>query len=57
MITRDRQVYFAFHLEPVFVHKTMIPILITHSQREAYMDLVENRGGGRRQEVEEPQGM
>ena len=30
--------------------------LITHSQREAYMDLVENDGGGS-QEVKEPQGM
>ena len=34
--------------------------LITHSQREAYMDLVENGGGGGgagRQQVQEPQGM
>ena len=32
--------------------------LITHSQREAYMDLVANSaGGGGRQEIEEPQGM
>ena len=31
---------------------------IAHSQREAYMDLVENGGsGGRRQQVQEPQGM
>ena len=35
---------------------------ITHSQREAYMDLAENggggdRGGGRCQEIEEPQAM
>ena len=34
----------------------MVFDLITHSQREAYMDLVENSGGGR-QEIEEPQGM
>ena len=34
--------------------------IITHSQREAYMDLVENGGGGGaggRQQVQEPQGM
>ena len=32
--------------------------IITYSQREAYMDLVENGGGGGgRQEAEEPQGM
>ena len=31
---------------------------ITHSKREAYMDLVENSSvGGGRQEIEEPQGM
>ena len=33
-------------------------MLITHSQWEAYMDLVENSdGGGGRQEIEEPQGL
>ena len=31
--------------------------VITHSQREAYMDLVENSGGSGHQEIEEPQGM
>ena len=32
--------------------------VITHSKWEAYMDLVENSGGGgRRQEIEQPQGM
>ena len=31
--------------------------IITHSQREAYMDLVENSGGGGRHEIVEPQGM
>ena len=31
--------------------------LIMHSQQESYMDLVENSGGGRRQEIKEPQGM
>ena len=35
--------------------------VITHSQREAYIDFVENSGdggsGGRRQEIEEPQGI
>ena len=36
--------------------------LITHSQREAYMDLVENSSGsggsgGGRQEIDIPQGM
>ena len=34
-----------------------LKVLITHSKREAYMDLVENGGGGGRQEIEEPQGM
>ena len=39
-------------------HNYMVELLITHSQREAYMDLVENSGGGGgRQEIEEPQGM
>ena len=33
-----------------------ILFIVTHSQREAYMDLFENGGGGR-QEIEEPQGM
>ena len=28
--------------------------LITHSQRETYMDLVEIGGGGRRQQMQEP---
>ena len=34
-------------------------MVITHSQWEAYMDLVENSdgGGGGRQEIEKPQGM
>ena len=31
--------------------------LFTHSQRQAYMDLVENSGGGGHQEIEEPQVM
>ena len=42
--------------------KMDLHFLITHSQREAYMDSVENGGGGGgrgcgRQEIEEPQGM
>ena len=32
----------------------LINIIFTHSQREAYMDLVESGGGGGRQEIEEP---
>ena len=36
----------------------MWTFLISHSQQEAFMDLVENggggRSGGRRQEIEEP---
>ena len=32
-------------------------LVITHSQQEAYMDLVENGGGGGHQQAQEPQGM
>ena len=43
---------------PTYTAMKRLTQLLTHSQREAYMDLVENGGGGgRRQEVEEPQGM
>ena len=38
------------------MHGIIIILFITHSQREAYMDLVENGGGGG-QQVQEPQGM
>ena len=48
---------------PTFTHLVEFSkILITHSQREAYMDLVENggacgSGSGGRKEIEVPQGM
>ena len=42
--------------QTVWQHNTSKSI-ITHFQWEAYMDLVENVGGGGRQEIEEPQGM